>query len=585
MSIPAYRFENMRKKLTAGLALVALFTLGTVSPAFADTVEFSYTVAADAPTSEHLWPAGSDCALVNGSRQFTAFNAQVTVSGTYSFLDLFSTADGRIAILEGAYDPTDLSNCVAELDDSGEVELTAGTTYTVLGAGFSGVIGNFTYRVTGDGAFTTSKVASTTTLDAVPAILLPGESVTLTAEVGSVFPATGTVEFFDGSTNLGTQPVSSGSATLSVSTLSLGDHSITAIYSGDAQNASSTSPAQNLTVAKQSTSSAVMASVTNALPGDPLTLDASVISFGSGAVTGSVEFFDGTTSLGVRPLTSGFTSLQVESLSLGVHDFTTVYSGDDLNEVSTSPTTTVTVALQSTTTSLSIEEPTIVGGSAVGLLVFVETSGTTPVTGSVEFFDGETSIGTRELFAGRVAFPYGPTSSGTHDITAVYSGDAVSGPSTSAVATFTVTPRATATTLSSSTVDAVAGDEVTLSAVVTGAGFPPVRGSVEFFAGTASLGVQALTAGKASLSLPDLRAGTYVITAVYSGDVLSSASTSAAVTVTVSAITPTPTPAAVPASTPLASTGVESVTLTLGALLLLVAGAVTLVTARMRRKA
>jgi len=60
--------------------------------------------------------------------------------------------------------------------------------------------------------------------------------------------ATGTVNFLDGSTTLGTSTISAGKATLSTSSLTAGTHSLTAVYSGDAIDLGSTSAALTQTV-------------------------------------------------------------------------------------------------------------------------------------------------------------------------------------------------------------------------------------------------------------------------------------------------------------------------------------------------
>ncbi len=59
-----------------------------------------------------------------------------------------------------------------------------------------------------------------------------GSPVTLTVTVPT--GATGTVSFYDGTTLLGTAPVTGNTASLTVSTLGVGTHTITAVYSGDA---------------------------------------------------------------------------------------------------------------------------------------------------------------------------------------------------------------------------------------------------------------------------------------------------------------------------------------------------------------
>ncbi|MEP7097286.1 MAG: Ig-like domain-containing protein, partial [Dokdonella sp.] len=69
---------------------------------------------------------------------------------------------------------------------------------------------------------------------------LVGQAVTFTATVNGTSP-TGMVQFTDGASVLGTGAVNAGAATFTTATLTLGSHPITAIYSGDAANAPSTS--------------------------------------------------------------------------------------------------------------------------------------------------------------------------------------------------------------------------------------------------------------------------------------------------------------------------------------------------------
>jgi hypothetical protein len=88
--------------------------------------------------------------------------------------------------------------------------------------------------------------ATTTTLISSQNPSNYGQGVTFTATVTAQYGGTpaGTVSFFDGGTNIGNSNLnSSGVATLTTSTLSVGTHSITATYNGDANFAPSTSPA------------------------------------------------------------------------------------------------------------------------------------------------------------------------------------------------------------------------------------------------------------------------------------------------------------------------------------------------------
>jgi hypothetical protein len=92
---------------------------------------------------------------------------------------------------------------------------------------------------------------TTTALTASASTVTVGSSLTLTATVtsspGSTTP-TGTVTFYNGSTPLGTGTVTNGVATYSTQSLAVGTYSITATYSGDANHASSTSPAISVAV-------------------------------------------------------------------------------------------------------------------------------------------------------------------------------------------------------------------------------------------------------------------------------------------------------------------------------------------------
>ena len=91
-------------------------------------------------------------------------------------------------------------------------------------------------------------------------------------------------------------------------------------------------------------------------------------------------------------------------------------------------------------------------------------------------------------------------------------------------------PVATTTTLAASPLTALAGNDVTLTATVSGAG---AAGNVEFFDGATSLGTQAVAAGKAVDTINTLAVGDHPITAKFepTDTTAFGASTSAAVTV------------------------------------------------------
>src|SRR5262249_3481327 len=85
--------------------------------------------------------------------------------------------------------------------------------------------------------------SSSVTSSVNPAV--SGQSVTFSAIVSANAPGsgtpTGTVTFYDGAIALGTSTLNSNAkATLTISTLSVGTHAITAVYSGDTNFATST---------------------------------------------------------------------------------------------------------------------------------------------------------------------------------------------------------------------------------------------------------------------------------------------------------------------------------------------------------
>jgi len=77
-----------------------------------------------------------------------------------------------------------------------------------------------------------------------------GGSVTFTAVVKGLVSGTptGTVTFMDGTTSLGTGTLNSGTATFTTTSLSVGSHSITAVYGGDTLDVGSTSLAVSETI-------------------------------------------------------------------------------------------------------------------------------------------------------------------------------------------------------------------------------------------------------------------------------------------------------------------------------------------------
>src|SRR5207244_1932915 len=202
-----------------------------------------------------------------------------------------------------------------------------------------------------------------------------GQSVMFTATVSAVAPGagtpTGTVQFRDGAANLGSPvTLTGGSASFSTSALSVGGHSITAVYSGDASFNTSTSAVLTQTVNKANTSTTVTSSVNPSVFGQSVSFTATVaaVAPGAGTPSGTVQFtidgvnFGAPVALVGGSATSGSTS----TLTVGAHSVTGIYSGDANFNTSTSAVLTQTVNKANTsTTVVSSVNPSVFGQSVM----------------------------------------------------------------------------------------------------------------------------------------------------------------------------------------------------------------------------
>ena len=175
--------------------------------------------------------------------------------------------------------------------------------------------------------------AAVTLVSLVPATVF-GQSVTFTATVSAVAPGAGapggTATFEDGTTALGTVTLTGSAAALTISTLSVGSHAITVVYSGDSNFSTSTSVPTSQTVGQAHTATTLADPTNPSAIGQAVTFTATVSPSapGAGTPTGSVTFKDGTATLGTETLTGGTALLTTSTLALGTHSITAVYNGD-----------------------------------------------------------------------------------------------------------------------------------------------------------------------------------------------------------------------------------------------------------------
>ncbi len=178
--------------------------------------------------------------------------------------------------------------------------------------------------------------------------------------------------------------------------------------------------------------------------GTPITFEGQV---SPAEAEGSVELFDGGTSLGTTSVVAGAFSLTTSALAaLGNrkitpmftprhNSYTTITSTDFAYWVMGSAAVPTSTTL-STPTSASVVEPT-----ALTATVSASSGSSTPF-GTVEFLDGATSLGTAPVDAAGIATLSRAFSTGPHSVTAAFtpSDDAAFGPSTSPAVAFTSAP-------------------------------------------------------------------------------------------------------------------------------------------------
>ncbi len=324
------------------------------------------------------------------------------------------------------------------------VTLPAGTAinnYTIQ-AVYSGM-GNFGSSTDRSQVLKVNSTATTTSVISSATSSVVGQAVTFTAIVTASSPGlgtpVGTVTFKDGPTTLATENLTGGATTFTTSGLALGTHSITAVYGGNTNFATSTSVALTQKVNKDGTSTVVVSSANPSVFGQTVTFTAVVIaaSPGVGTPTGTVTFKDGPTALGSPVALSGGTAtFSTSQLAVGTHSITVVYSGDANFTTSTSAALSQTANKDGTSTAVvSSANPSVFGHTVTFTAVVTAASpGVGTPTGTVTFKDGTTALGSPVALSGGTAtFSTSQLAVGTHSITVVYSGDANFITSTSAV--------------------------------------------------------------------------------------------------------------------------------------------------------
>ncbi|MHB1700451.1 MAG: Ig-like domain repeat protein [Acidobacteriaceae bacterium] len=403
------------------------------------------------------------------------------------------------------------------------------------------------------------KAVTTTTLAASSFTVAYGANLTLTATAASsatglTTSPTGTMTFSAATQGvLGTATLAAGTGTASFSSSKLapGLYTLTASYSGDSTYAPSTST-QNVQVTVGAATATVTASASpssGVMYGTTSTITATVQGSGATTPTGTISVTvpgipgtrTGTLAANAGPGGSATVNVTIPAPPPGTYAVQVAYGGDTTYP-SASTTTSLTTIKGNTVTTLKVSPNPAVLNTPTTLTATVAPAsalaGTAySLTGTVQFYDGATALGSpvsvvNNQAVGTETF----TTLGTHNITAVYSGDTDWNSSTSGIFALTVTAVPTTTVLNTNFANntALAGANIIFtvvvspqsSAAITGINAVPT-GTVTFYdtfngsfttLGTATLQQNGLASSAATFQTKFFLGGTHVITAVYSGD-------------------------------------------------------------------
>jgi hypothetical protein len=199
------------------------------------------------------------------------------------------------------------------------------------------------------------------------AVSPPAKSIVLTASPSAVWsealrltvaitpkgggtPKGGTVTFLDGDVPIGTATATARNTTLTTSSLTPGEHTITAAYAGDGAIAPGASAPVAVTIAKASTSVSLTSESGPIAPGDEATLRAVVRPTAPAAAsrrpTGTVTFTRGSATATVKVNANGVATWR-PTLEEGSHTVTATYNGSDLHDPSTSASVVQEVVAES----------------------------------------------------------------------------------------------------------------------------------------------------------------------------------------------------------------------------------------------
>ncbi|MHD0298655.1 beta strand repeat-containing protein [Rhodococcus qingshengii] len=408
--------QSVTADFTAGAGFVS-------SSAPAQTVTVSDPAPVDVVTTTSLSVPAT--AITGTAVDLTATVAPNNAVGTVQFKSNGTAIGTPVAVTSGV---ATLSHA---FDAAGAQSVTANFT---AGAGFVSSSASAQTVTVSDPA--PVDVVTTTSLS-VPATAVTGAAVDLTATVAPS-NAVGSVQFKSNGAAIGSPvTVSGGTATLSHSFDAAGAQSITADFTAGAGFKNSVASAKSVQVSVADQESVVELNIpTDAKTGVATDLWATVRTSSDDAVgVGTVQFYDGGVAIGgPEAVTAGAAGLTHSFTSAGAHSITAVYSGGAGVVGSSAQARTVNVTDPAPSDVTTETVVTVPGDAVVNKSVTLSaTVSSVQNGGTVQFMDGDTPIGDAvAVVNGIAALNHTFTTTGTHSISAIYSGAAGFTGSTSA---------------------------------------------------------------------------------------------------------------------------------------------------------
>ncbi|MDQ2840004.1 MAG: FG-GAP-like repeat-containing protein, partial [Acidobacteriota bacterium] len=312
----------LRGKGNGTFQAVAVYATGT-GPEWLLAGDFNADGNPDLATA-NLQASSASLLLGNGNGTLQPQTSQVVGTNPAFLAGGDFNGDGTTDLAVVNYASNNVSILLNQVTDTASASFTAisvpgnGSLHQV-DAMFS-ADSNFGASTSNKVALTSSRAATITTLSTSTSTPSYGQQVVLTASIspsllGALVPS-GSIVFKDGTTIIGTAPLTSGTAMLNVTSLNVGTHSIIASYAGDANFLTSGSTAMSVVVS----------------PATPVISWANPSAIAYGTLVGSAQF-DATASV---PGTFSYSPATYTLLTVGTHTLNAVFTPASSNYTTTS---------------------------------------------------------------------------------------------------------------------------------------------------------------------------------------------------------------------------------------------------------